>query len=84
MSRYVTWIEPALLNEWTELMQGYEGDAKRTRDEHFALLRWLDPEHDTRLVRDFALKIRERDQALYCLWSGRWLRDHFAMLHWRD
>lgn len=81
MGRYAAWIEPALLNEWTELMQGYEGNARRTRDEHFALLRWLDPEHDTRLVRNFALKARERNQALYCLWSGRRLRDQFAIDH---
>lgn len=39
MSHYAAWIEPALLNEWTELMQGYEGDAWRTHDEHFTLLR---------------------------------------------
>jgi hypothetical protein len=30
MSRYAAWIEPALLNEWTGLMQNYEDDAKRT------------------------------------------------------
>jgi SAM-dependent methyltransferase len=81
MSRYAAWIEPALLNEWTKLMRSYEGDAKRTHDEHFALLRWLDPEHDTRLVRNFALKVRERNQVLYCLWSGRRLRDEFAIDH---
>ncbi len=39
MSRYATWIEPALLNEWTGLMQSYEGNTRRTHDEHFALLR---------------------------------------------
>ena len=81
MSRYAAWIEPALLNEWTVLMQSYEGDARRTYDEHFALLRWLDPEHDTRMVRDFALKVRERTRALYCLWSGRRLPEQFAIDH---
>jgi hypothetical protein len=81
MSRYATWIEPALLNEWSDLMQSYEGDARRTHDEHLMLLRWLDPEHDTRLVRDFALKVRERNQSLYCLWSGRKLRDQFQIDH---
>jgi SAM-dependent methyltransferase len=81
MSRYATWIEPALLNEWTGLMQSYEGDARRTHDEHLMLLRWLDPEHDTRLVRDFALKVRERNKALYCIWSGRKLRDQFEVDH---
>jgi len=81
MSRYAAWIEPALLNEWTELMQSYEGDARRTYDEHLTLLRWLDPEHDTRLVREFASKVRERNQPLYCLWSGRKLRDRFEVDH---
>ncbi len=64
MSRYAAWIEPALLNEWTGLMQSYEGDARRTHDEQFALLRWHEPEHDTRLVRDFALK--ETDKFYVC------------------
>ena len=81
MSRYAAWIEPVLLNEWTELMQAYEGRTGRTRDEHFALLRWLDPEHDTRLVREVARNVRERNQALYCLWSGRRLRDQFTIDH---
>lgn len=81
MSRYAAWIEPALIAEWIDLMQSYEGDTRRTYDEHLALLRWLDPEHDTRLVRDFALKVRERNQALYCLWSGRRLNDQFAIDH---
>ena len=81
MSRYATWIEPALLNEWTALMQSYEGDTRRSYDEHRTLLRWLDPEHDTRLVRELALKFRARGQALYCLWSGRRLRDDFAIDH---
>ena len=83
MSRYAARIEPALLNEWIGLMRSYEGNAKRTHDEHFALLRWLDPEHDTRLVRDFAFKVRERNQPLYCLWSGRRLRDQFEIDHCR-
>jgi len=39
MSRYAAWIEPALLNAWSGLMRSYEGDARRTHDEHFALLR---------------------------------------------
>jgi SAM-dependent methyltransferase len=81
MSRYAAWIEPALLNEWTALMQSYEGNSRRTYDEHLSLLRWLDPEHDTRLVRDLAAGIRDRGGGLFCLWSGRRLRDQFAVDH---
>ena len=74
-------VKRCQLNEWTGLMQSYEGDTRRTYDEHLTLLRWLDPEHDTRLVRDFALKIRESNQPLYCLWSGRRLRGRFEIDH---
>jgi hypothetical protein len=81
MGRYATWIEPALLNEWTALMQGYEGAGRRSYDEHLTLLRWLEPEHDTRLVRQVALNVRERTGSLFCLWSGRRLHERFAVDH---
>lgn len=81
MSHYAAWIEPTLLNEWIELMQSYEGSARRTHDEHLALLRWLDPVHDTHLVRDLAENIREHNTALYCVWSKRRLKDGFAIDH---
>ncbi len=81
MSRYAAWIEPALLNEWTELMQGYEGADRRSWDEHINLLRWLDPEHDTRLVRNRVEELRKSRKRLYCLWSGQRLQGSFAVDH---
>jgi hypothetical protein len=81
MSRYAAWIDPALLNEWTGLMQSYEGDRPRTYDEHLGLLRWLNPEHDTRLVRDLATRLRGQNGTLHCIWTGRLLREGFAVDH---
>ena len=81
MARYAAWIEPAVLAEWIELMRSYEGESVRSYDEHFALLRWLDPQHDTRLVRQLAEAIRTRKQPLYCVWSGDRLRGDFAVDH---
>lgn len=81
MSRYATWIEPALLNEWTELMQGYEGADRLSWDEHIGLLRWLDPEHDTRVVRNRVEELQRSRKQLYCLWSGQRLGDSFAIDH---
>ncbi len=81
MSRYATWIEPTLINEWINLMQGYEGDYKRPYDKNMALLQWLNPEHDTRLVRKIALDIRSQKQPLYCIWSGSRLKSEFAIDH---
>lgn len=81
MTRYAAWIEPALIEEWIALMQTYEGGTRRSHDDHMGLLRWLDPEHDTRLVRLAAEVLRERTGHLYCVWSGRPLRDQFAIDH---
>ena len=51
MSRYAPWIEPAILNEWIEIMRGYAANPV-SWDEHLTALRWLEPEHDTGIVRD--------------------------------
>ena len=67
MSRYAAWIEPALINEWIDLMQNYQGTSRRTYDEHLALLLSLDPEHVTRLIRTIASNIRDRGGKLYCI-----------------
>ena len=49
MSRYACWIEPAIVNEWSELMRGYEErrDVRRTMDDYRKALVWLEPERDT-------------------------------------
>ena len=46
MSRYAPWIEPAILNEWIEIMRGYTANPG-SWDDHLTALRWLEPEHDT-------------------------------------
>ena len=81
MSRYASWIEPVLVSEWVALMQGYEGEARQSHDEHLVRLRWLDPEHDTRLVRELARNLRDHQRPLFCVWSGRRLKDQFAIDH---
>ena len=37
MSRYAPWIEPAVLNEWIEVMRGYASEPA-SRDAHMAAL----------------------------------------------
>lgn len=81
MSRYASWIEPVIINEWIDLMQSYErADQRTTYDQHFDLLRWLQPTHDTGEVRQLVMQIKE-SQPLYCLWSGKKLKDAFAIDH---
>ena len=55
MSRYAPWIEPAILNEWIEIMRSYTANPV-SWDDHLTALRWLEPEHDTGIVRDVGTK----------------------------
>ena len=80
MSRYSVWIEPAVLSEWVEVMRGYShGDV--SRDAYMEALRWLDPEHDTTLVRKIGQQLRDSGTGLFCVWSGRRIRRKFDIDH---
>ena len=50
MGRYAPWIEPAVLNEWIEIMRGYASEPV-SRDACMAALRWLEAEHETGDIR---------------------------------
>ena len=80
MSRYAPWIEPAVLNEWIEIMRAYTADPL-SWDDHLTALRWLEPEHDTGIVRALGRKIRRGGSALFCVWTGRRLRGEFDVDH---
>ena len=66
MSRYAPCIEPAVLNEWIEVMRGYASEPA-SRDAHMAALRWLEPQHDTGLVRGLGRKLRDSGSPLFCI-----------------
>ena len=68
------------LNEWVEIMRGYESNPV-SWDTHMAALRWLDPEHDTGVIRDLGRRLRANGSALYCVWSGRRLTESFEIDH---
>ncbi|WP_428097711.1 methyltransferase domain-containing protein [Candidatus Rariloculus sp.] len=80
MSRYAPWIEPAVLNEWIEIMQGYASEPK-SWDAHMAALRWLEPEHDTGVVRGRGRLLRESGAPLFCVWTRRRLTRDFDIDH---
>ena len=80
MSRYAPWIEPAILNEWIEIMRDYTANPV-SWDDHLAALRWLEPEHDTGIVRALGRKLRRSGSALFCVWTGRRLRHEFDVDH---
>ena len=80
MSRYAPWIEPAVLNEWVEIMCGY-ATTPVSRDAHMAALHWLEPEHDTGVVRGLGRRLRESGSRLFCVWTGRLLTGDFDIDH---
>ena len=80
MERHASWIEPAVLNEWTEVMRSY-GTASASWDDHVEALRWLDPKHDTDIAREAARRIRGDGSSLFCVWTGKRLRGNFDIDH---
>ena len=80
MSRYAPWIEPAILNEWINVMRGYERTPTGW-DEHMNALRWLVPDHDTSFVRQLAEDLRKGNSGLFCVWTGRRLNHAFDIDH---
>ena len=80
MSRYAPWIEPAVLNEWIEIMRGYASNTV-SWDDHMASLRWLEPEHDTGVVRGLGRRLRASGSPLFCVWTDRKLRNDFEIDH---
>lgn len=77
MSRFASWIEPALLNEWVRLMQMYAGSQQHnpTYDELLRALTWLEPERDTSFVRTITQRFLEKGEPVYCVWSGKQLHE---------
>jgi len=80
MGRYAPWIEPAVLNEWIEIMRGYTSRTV-SRDACMAALRWLKPEHETGYIRSLGLRLRENGSPLFCVWTGRRLTREFDIDH---
>ena len=79
MGRYAPWLEPAILNEWIRLMRSYESKPE-SWDSHWGALRWLEPEHDTAVVRQRAAEIRAT-RPLFCVWTGNRLKNSFDIDH---
>ncbi|MBP2316814.1 class I SAM-dependent methyltransferase [Azospirillum soli] len=73
LTRMNAWIEPALLAEWTRLMQRYLHGQGRAVPEGTiaAALTWLDPARDTAEVRRITAQMLDAGEPIHCVWSGR-------------
>ena len=67
-SRYACWLEPAIVNEWADLMQGY-GGVRYSGDVFHAALRWEEGRRDTSPVRRLVEQRVHDRQDTRCVWS---------------
>ena len=87
-------MEPATATEVEELARRHglqtvrstripdaAGRTEVSWDDHLTALRWLEPEHDTGIVREVGQNLRRSGSALLCVWTGRRLRDEFEVDH---
>ena len=81
-TRFSLWIEPAILNEWTALMTGYQlrHGKQFTKLDFMDALQWENPVRATTAVRE---RVRELllTQDLPCCWSGKRLTPTYAVDH---
>lgn len=80
MGRFAVWTEPAIVNEWMQIMRSYAGPHAASRDVHAQALLWLDPMHATGDVRARALQLAG-SRALQCVWTGQALDQTFHVDH---
>lgn len=82
LSRYNVWVEPVLVAEWVRLMQSYAGQlGPAISQSAYALLAWADPERDTRFARAAVERLRAQGKPIYCVWSGKRLKDDYDIDH---
>lgn len=72
-SRYACWIEPAIVNEWVQLMEGYRNEVRYddSRDRYLNALDWAEQRRDTSLVRGLVADRLAAKQPVHCVWSQR-------------
>ncbi len=80
-ARYAPWIEPAILTEWIQMMRGFQKGNPESWDSLMRGLEWLEPQHDTSLVRTRVDVLRARGLSVHCVWTGKRLHKKYAVDH---
>ena len=85
MSQYACWLEPAIVNEWVKLMQGWDEKRRgRPRDVRRYLngLEWRQDKRDTTLARGRFSALAAAGTSVQCTWSGTRLNNrNFVVDH---
>lgn len=70
-SRYACWVEPAIVNEWVNLMGSWE--ARYSTEIYHHALQWAEGRRDTALVRKL-VEQQISSRRVECVWTARNLK----------
>lgn len=80
MSRSACWLEPAIVNEWAELMKGYE--VRYDMSVYLQALQWHEYRRDTRFIRKLVNEELNKNGPVLCVWRQRTLQaNNYAVDH---
>lgn len=74
LRKHTIWVEPVVVSEWSEMIQGYA--KKQERKLNASRIRqamvWVEPDRDVQVPKQQALKLLEKGK-LFCVWTGQHL-----------
>jgi SAM-dependent methyltransferase len=73
MGQYACWLEPTIINEWTNLMVGYEKNPDRNA--YTQALLWEEGKRDTSKVRARVEVLQFQDRPVHCVWTNSTLKE---------
>ncbi len=76
MQRYSVWIEPALVEEWIGLTDGYASTQSRALDPVAVrrAMQWYEAEREVATAKKRAEVLMASKSPLHCVWTGKRLR----------
>jgi SAM-dependent methyltransferase len=80
MTQYACWIEPLAINEWVNVMKGYQNNREIDIQNFYQALNWSDPKRTTDKVRQRVEQIKMH-HPVECVWSHYKLKGSYAIDH---
>ena len=72
MGQYACWLEPAIVNEWKNLMQGWQ--VQYSGEKYERALQWDEGRRDTTRMRAMVNDIQQVGGEIHCVWTNSRLR----------
>ena len=74
LRKHTIWVEPVVMSEWSEMIQGYAKRQERKLDasQIRQAMVWVEPGRDVQVPKQQALKLLEKEK-LFCVWTGQHL-----------